>query len=81
MNVSFEGRKAIDCWAPLYVREWPPHMLGDQVSYITKKKKKKTREEKREEKKLICPYFINKMIPLHLRSDQIEIWIRGLKLE
>ena len=59
-------------------------MLGDQVNCIKKKKigkrKKIERREKRKEKR-IYPDFINKPILLHLWSDRVEIWRKGLKLK
>ena len=62
-------------------------MLRVQVSYIffffIKEeigKKEKNREKRREEKR-ICPDLINKLIPLHLWFDRVEIWRRDLKLE
>ena len=72
----------------LVCEEVGPIFLGPKLVTLKKEREesgkqeeeKKQRDEKREEKR-ICPYFINKSIPLHLWSDRVEIWRRGLKLE
>ena len=44
------------------------------------REKEKHREEKRE-KKTHLPRFHQKLIPIYLWSNQVEIWRRGSKLE
>ena len=58
--------------------------LGTKSVTLKKKKwlgKRKNKEKRREREKRICLNFINKSISLHLWSDWVEIWRRGLKVK